>query len=103
MFFSKLSYGVAAAFIVVAGIVEVPLQTFFGWAALVAILHYGTMLFLGYFFGSYLGDTFVTILEHVPYVITGLCVFFIAYYYLKKYISKRLREAEDAVEKTDVA
>jgi membrane protein DedA with SNARE-associated domain len=67
MFFSKLSYGVAAAFIFVAGMIEVPLTTFFGYGVIIAFLHYGTLLFVGYFFGQSFGGQITTILERIPY------------------------------------
>jgi membrane protein DedA with SNARE-associated domain len=93
MFFGKLSYGVAAGFIVVAGMVEMPLAQFFKWGLLVALMHYGTLLVLGYFFGSSFGSV-SGVLEHVQYVIGGLIILATAYYFVKRAITKRMRAEE---------
>ncbi len=52
MFFGKLSYGVAARFVMIAGMVEMPLKKFVFYGTLVAIAHYGTLLVLGYYLGD---------------------------------------------------
>src|SRR6185436_18702154 len=80
MFLSKLSYGVAAGFIVVAGLVRMSLRKFMIYGFLVAILHYGVLLVLGYFFGTTFGGTITGILEKIPYVVGGLSIVAIAYY-----------------------
>jgi membrane protein DedA with SNARE-associated domain len=93
MFFGKLSYGVAAGFIVVAGMVEMPLRTFFKWGTLVALMHYGVLLFLGFYFGSSFGSV-TGILEHIQYVIGGLVLLGTAYYFGKRFITNRMRQEE---------
>jgi len=52
MFLGKLSYGVASSFIALAGTVRMPLKKFFGWGAVVAIVQFWGLIFLGYFFGE---------------------------------------------------
>src|SRR5665213_1298609 len=42
MFIGKLSYGIAQAFIVTAGVVKMSIRKFFGYGALAAIAQYGT-------------------------------------------------------------
>ena len=98
MFLSKLSYGVAAGFIVVAGLVRMPLKAFLKYGSIVAVLHYGVLLVVGYFFGATVGTTFVTILERIPYVILGLSTLAVAYYLFKRSVSKRLEKAEKEIE-----
>jgi len=93
MFFGKLSYGVAAGFIVVAGMVEMPFSQFFKWGVLIAIMHYGTLLLLGYFFGSSFGSI-SGILEHLQYVIGGLILLGTIYYFVKRAITRRMRVEE---------
>ena len=44
MFIGKISYGIASAFIVVAGMVKMPLKKFFGWGAVVAVAQYWSLL-----------------------------------------------------------
>lgn len=99
MFFSKLSYGVAAGFIVVAGMVKMPIRKFTLYAALVAVAHYGTLLVIGYIFGNAFGATFVGIIEKIPYVIGGATVIIAAYYLFKRYIKSKLVQAEEEAEK----
>ncbi|MBC7836975.1 VTT domain-containing protein [Acetobacteraceae bacterium] len=100
MFFSKLSYGVAAAFIMIAGTVQMPLKKFLSYGFLIAILHYGTLLVLGYYFGNSFGSV-SGILENIQYVIGGGTLILSVYFIGKFYINKKMREAERAVEKEE--
>jgi membrane protein DedA with SNARE-associated domain len=99
MFLSKLSYGVAAGFIVVAGLVRMPLKKFLTYGALIAVAHYGLLLVLGYFFGNTFGGTITGILEKIPYVIGGLSVIAVAYFLFRGYTSKKLARAEAEAKK----
>lgn len=80
MFIGKLSYGIASAFIVVAGMVKMPLRTFFLYASIVAVLQYGTLLFLGYFLGASFGGSIAHIISNVQYVIAIAAIAISAYY-----------------------
>jgi membrane protein DedA with SNARE-associated domain len=95
MFFSKLSYGVAAGFIIVAGMVEMPLKRFLFWGFCVAVMHYGVLLVIGYFFGVSLGGSIEKIFTNVQYGILGLVILGTAYYFFKRYMGRRLRKEED--------
>ena len=97
MFLSKLSYGVAAGFIVVAGLVRMPRKKFLKYGSLIAVLHYGTLLFVGYFFGAAFGGTIVSILDKIPYMLLGLSLMAVLYYFFKRYMSKQLKRAEREV------
>ena len=99
MFFSKLSYGVAAAFIMIAGMVEMPLKKFIGYGALVAILQYGVLLFIGYYFGASFGGSVSGILSNIQYVIGGATLIITAYLLFKRYVNKKMRAAEKEEEK----
>lgn len=103
MFLSKLSYGVAAGFIVVAGLVRMDLRKFIGYGSIIALMHYGTLLVLGYFFGASFGATIVGLLENIPYVIGAVATLAIAYYLFKRYMSNRLAQAEKEVEEREAA
>ena len=93
MFLGKLSYGIASSFIAFAGTVRMPLGKFFGWGAVVALAQFGTLLFLGYYFGESLGDT-KNIIDIIHYIIAGITVAGIAYYLFSRYMRKKLiREA----------
>jgi membrane protein DedA with SNARE-associated domain len=89
MFFGKLSYGIASSFIVVAGMVRMPLKKFFAWGAIVAILQYGVLLMLGYYFGNTLGGTIETVLTNIQYLIAGASLFIVAYFLFTYYMRQR--------------
>ncbi len=93
MFLGKLSYGIASSFIVFAGTVHMPLRKFFGWGAVVAVVQFGTLLFLGYYFGEAFGDT-KNIIDILHYIVGGVTIAGIAYYIFSRYMRKELvREA----------
>jgi len=94
MFLGKLSYGIASAFIVVAGVVKMPLRLFFGYGIWVAIAQYGTLLVLGYFFGNALGGNITNILENVQYAIGGLTLVIGVYYIGSRYLRGKFMKEE---------
>ncbi len=98
MFLSKLSYGVAAAFIVVAGMVEMPIKKFVFYAFIIAVLHYGVLLFLGYYLGASAGGSIAHILENIQYVLGGAILVVSAYLIFKRYINVKRRQAEQEAE-----
>lgn len=89
MFFSKLSYGVSAAFLIVAGMVEMPYMKFFRYAALVAIAQYGVLFVLGYFFGGAFG-TVSRLLNNLQYVFAGVVLIATGYYVFTHFMRRRL-------------
>ena len=93
MFFTKLSYGISAAFILVAGIVEMDYTAFFRYAALVAIIQYGTLFMLGYYFGNAFG-TVSSVLNNMQYVLGGIVLIATAYFIFTKFMRKKLIEQE---------
>ncbi|MEK7515527.1 MAG: hypothetical protein AAB555_01135 [Patescibacteria group bacterium] len=98
MFIGKLSYGIAAAFIVVAGMVKMPFSLFIKYGILVAILQYGTLLFTGYFLGESLGGSITHILSNVQYAIAAVALAISAYYIFSWYMRQKfLKAEEDAV------
>lgn len=94
MFFSKLSYGVAAGFIVVAGMVKMPLGKFLKYGAVIAVAHYFTLLLIGFYFGATFGGTLGGFIEKAPIVLALAGVLAIAYYIFKRYMTKRLERFE---------
>ncbi len=89
MFLSKLSYGISAAFLVVAGMVEMPFRKFLQYAAVVAVAQYGTLFFLGYFFGSAFGSLY-GIFNNIQYVIAAISLFAIGYYIFRARMREKL-------------
>jgi membrane protein DedA with SNARE-associated domain len=95
MFFGKLSYGIAASFIVVAGMVKMRLEKFFAYGALVAVLQYGVLLALGYFFGNSLGGKLVNILNNIQYVLIVLALVVVGYYIFTRFMRARILKNEE--------
>lgn len=102
MFIGKLSYGIASAFIVVAGMVKMPLRIFFKYGVMVAILEYGTLLLAGYLLGASLGGSIVRIIENVHYAIAFASIVVIGYYLLSWYMRRKLLKADKEVEDAPV-
>lgn len=102
MFIGKLSYGIASAFIVVAGMVKMPLKTFFKYGIVVAILEYGTLLFAGYFLGASLGGTAARIISNVQYLIAFFALVITLYYLFSWYIRSKFLTADKVIEETPV-
>ncbi|MDP2654979.1 MAG: hypothetical protein Q8P17_00190 [bacterium] len=92
MFIGKLSYGIASAFIVVAGIVKMPFSLFLKYGILVAILQYGILLFTGYFLGESLGGSITHILSNVQYAIAAIALAISAYYIFSWYMRRKFLE-----------
>jgi membrane protein DedA with SNARE-associated domain len=102
MFIGKISYGIASAFIVVAGMVGMPLSTFFAYGSVVAILQYGALLALGYFLGASLGGDIVRVIDNVQYVIAFTAVALSAYYLLSLRARKKFLAEDRTIEEEPV-
>lgn len=89
MFVGKLSYGIASAFIVVAGIVKMRFSTFIRYGIIVTVVQYGGLLALGYYFGNALGGSVARMVQNAQYII-ALIALVVSGYYL---ISWRMRGA----------
>lgn len=102
MLLGKLSYGIASAFIVVAGVVKMPLFIFFKYGILVAILEYGTLLFAGYFLGTSLGGSVAKIISNIQYLIAFFAIAISGYYLLSWYLRDKFISSDKAAESTSV-
>lgn len=98
MFIGKLSYGIASAFIVVAGMVAMPLSIFFKYGIIVAILQYGVLLFAGYFLGASLGGDIVHIINNVQYVIAFAAIAISGYYLFSWYLRTKFLKVDKEIE-----
>jgi len=98
MFIGKLSYGIASAFIVVAGMVKMPLAKFFFYGSIVAVLQYGTLLLTGYFLGASLGGNIVHIIENVQYAIAFAAVVISGYYIFTWYMRRKFLKKDEEIE-----
>ena len=98
MFIGKLSYGIASAFIVVAGMVKMPLRTFVFYGSIVAVLQYGVLLFAGYYLGTSFGGNTVRIVSNAQYVIAFAALAISGYYIFGWYMRKRLLKEGEEIE-----
>lgn len=102
MLIGKLSYGIASAFIVVAGMVKMPLRVFFTYGVLVAILEYGTLLFAGYFLGASLGGSAVHIINNIQYGVAIAAILISLYYVFSWKMRAKLLKKDQEIENTPV-
>jgi len=98
MFIGKLSYGIASAFIVVAGTVKMPLLTFFKYGSIVAVLQYGTLLFAGYYLGASFGGNAAEIINNVQYVVAFAAIVISGYYILSWRMRRKLLKKDEEIE-----
>ncbi len=99
MLVGKLSYGIASAFIVVAGMVKMPLTKFFGWGSVVAVLQYGTLLVAGYYLGASFGGTATRVIENVQYIIAIAAIAITGYYVFTFYMRKKFLKKDADIER----
>jgi membrane protein DedA with SNARE-associated domain len=94
MFIGKLSYGVASAFVVVAGTVKMPLRVFFKYGIIVAVLQYGILLCVGYFLGAAFGGTVTKVISNVGYVMAFAGIAISIYYLITFYMRRKLLKTD---------
>ena len=70
---AKLSWGLAPAFLAIAGIINVPVAIFFRYALAIALVQYGVLLVLGYYFGHAVGAVSLAI-RIVGYLVAGVAL-----------------------------
>lgn len=102
MFIGKLSYGIASAFIVVAGMVGMPLAKFFAYGSIVAVLQYGTLLLAGYFLGASLGGNIVHVIENVQYAVAFAAIVISGYYLFTWYMRRKFLKEDKKIEEMPV-
>lgn len=95
MFFSKLSYGLSATFLVVAGIVGMPFGVFFRYGFLVAVMQYGLLFILGYYVGQSF-NSFGNTLNDILFALGIISLFIIAYYVFTHIMRNKLIAQEKA-------
>jgi membrane-associated protein len=93
MFLGKLSYGVAHAFLFVAGMVKMPFARFFRYALIVALVNYGGLFLFGYFLGGAFGSA-TNVISDVLVGIGLLTLAISGYYIFSFYLRRRLIEEE---------
>lgn len=93
MAFTKLAYGLSTPFLISAGLVGMPLRRFLTYTVSVSLVQYAIFLALGYYFSNSFG-TVTNILENMQYLVAAVGVVALGYYFLTRYMRKRLLEEE---------
>lgn len=99
MFIGKLSYGIAHAFLFVAGMVRMPFPRFFRYALIVALVNYGGLFLLGYIMGSAF-TSLSGLISNIIYAIGVLALVVSSYYIFTFYMRKRFTEEEKKAEES---
>ncbi len=95
MFIGKISFGLGSTFVFIAGTVKMRFATFFKYGSIVAATQYWTLLALGYFFGNSFGGNISNILSNIEYLIAGISIVVMIYYFVSWRLRRRLlNEAE---------
>jgi membrane protein DedA with SNARE-associated domain len=81
---AKLAWGLSPAFLAIAGIVAVPAPSFFRYAIGIALVQYGVLMVLGYYFGYAIG-TVSQAIRVMGYIVAGAALVTIVY------VRRRLR------------
>ena len=98
MLIGKLSYGIATAFIVLAGTVKMPFMKFLRYGALVAITQYWALLILGFMLGNTFRDFVERIISTLEYALLGLAVLMTIYYIVSFRMRKEFLKEEKQAE-----
>lgn len=99
MLISKLSYGIAQAFLVVAGMVGMPFKRYFKYALLVALIEYGGLFVVGYFMGAAFGDI-AGVLSNIQWVVAIIALVIAGYYIVTHFMRTK---AQESIEKPEEA
>jgi membrane protein DedA with SNARE-associated domain len=94
MFFGKLAYGIAVAFMLAAGIVRVPFRKFLTYSLVVAVIQYGAFITLGYFLGTTFSDIVQIILHDIAIVLFIGAVLVMGYAFISIRMKHRLLQEE---------
>lgn len=92
----KLAYGLAITFIMVVGMVKIPLSKFYKYSVWVTALQFGALLSLGYFFGNALGANLAGTIEHAQMAIGGAAAAILLWYLLGRSMRSRFLRAHEA-------
>lgn len=103
MFIGKLSYGISSTFIVIAGMVKVPLKRFVAYGSMVAVTQYGALLLLGYFFGNSFGKTISSALTILEYIIGAITIVASLYFIMGRRFRTKLLAMEKKEEQEERA
>ena len=88
MFISKLSYGLSLPFLISAGLTRISYKRYWLYAAEIALLQYGVLMALGYFFGN--SVSFVKDAVNLLQIgIAAVALFVVAYYLFSSYMRRR--------------
>ncbi len=98
MFFSKLAYGLSIPFLISAGMIGMPYWTFIERAVPVTLFQYGSLMAVGYFFGSSYESATKYVSEVGIVMAILLIVFVTGFWYMKSYASKQIKTMEEDIQ-----
>jgi membrane protein DedA with SNARE-associated domain len=98
MTISKLSYGIAQAFLMMSGMVGMPFNKFFRYALIVAFVEYGGLFIGGYLLGGAFGS-FTGILSNLQWVVAILALVVSGYYIIGHFMRRKLQVEQKEVAK----
>lgn len=94
MLMAKLALGLAAPFLVTAGLAGIPARIFYGVAVPTSIVMHATLLFLGYHSGASYGLVKAYV-GHAQFFVAVAVVFAIGYYLVAAYTRRRFLKKEE--------
>lgn len=92
----KLSYGLAVTFIMVVGMVKIPLMKFYKYSVWVTMIEFGTLLTLGYFFGNEFGGDLAGTVRQVLLAIGAAAAIVLLHHLLGRHMRRRLLRTHEA-------
>lgn len=100
MLMSKFAYGIAAAFLFMAGLMRMPVHKFYGYSLSISVAHYAILMTVGYFFGATIlaaGDV-ITIIEFgAAGVALLVSVYVIAVWYMRRNLGWKKMDTDTPV------
>lgn len=94
----KLSYGLAVTFIIIVGMVKIPLSKFYTYSVWVTAIQFGALLTLGYFFGNAFGGNIAGMVERIQTVIGGVILVIVLHHLFGRHMRSRFLKAHKAAE-----
>jgi membrane protein DedA with SNARE-associated domain len=96
MLISKLSYGIAQAFLMLSGMVGMPFKKFFLYALGVALVEYGGLFLAGYIFGGAFGNV-AGVVSNILWVVAILALVISGYYIFGHFMRRKLEKEQKEV------
>ena len=87
MLMSKFAYGISSAFLFMAGLMRMPIYTFYGYSVSISFAHYIVIMTVGYFFGATIVGA-GEIVRMIEYGVAGAALLISGYVTIMWYLRK---------------